>query len=73
MTTTLDSLVTPNAFPSPQIDSIQRVNNAGDVNVTFFITKDGQRVPASDAAQNYEKLSKAQLGSLVKLDVSVVV
>ncbi|KAL9955884.1 hypothetical protein ACROYT_G037281 [Oculina patagonica] len=51
------------------IDSIQRVNNAGDVNVTFFITKDGQRVPASDAVQNYQKLSKAQLGSLVKLDV----
>lgn len=39
--------------------------------MTYFITKDGQRVPASEAAQNYQKLSKAQLGSFVKLEVSV--
>ena len=41
--------------------------------MTFFITKDGQRVQASEAAQNYQKLSKAQLGSLVKLEVSVLI
>lgn len=51
------------------IASIQRVNNEGDVNVTYFITKDGQRLPASEAAQNYQKLSKAQLGSFVNLEV----
>lgn len=61
-------------FPfSQQIDSIERVNNDGDVNVTFFITKDGQRVPAPEAAENYQKLSKAQLGRLIVFDVSVTV
>ena len=55
---------------SQQIDNIQRVNNAGDVNVTFFVTQDGRQVPATEAAQNYQKLSKAELGSLIKLDVS---
>ena len=39
--------------------------------MTFFITQDGQRVPAPEAAQNYQKLSKAQLGSLINLEVSV--
>ena len=41
--------------------------------MTFFITQDGQRVPAPEAAQNYQKLSKAQLGSLINLEVSVSV
>ena len=39
--------------------------------MTYFITKDGQRLPASEAAQNYQKLSKAQLGSFVNLEVSM--
>lgn len=39
--------------------------------MTFFITQDGQRVPAPEAAQNYQKLSKAQLGSFINLEVSV--
>ena len=39
--------------------------------MTFFVTQDGQSVPASEAAQNYQKLSKAQLGSFIDLEVSV--
>ena len=39
--------------------------------MTFFVTQEGQNVPASEAAQNYQKLSKAQLGSFIDLEVSV--
>ncbi|KAJ7373638.1 hypothetical protein OS493_011247 [Desmophyllum pertusum] len=51
------------------IDSIQRVNNGDNVNVAFFITKDDQRLSGFDAAQNYQKFSKAELGNLIKFDV----
>ena len=41
--------------------------------MTFFVTEDGRRVPAAEAAQNYQKLSKAELGTFVDLEVSVSV
>lgn len=53
-----------------QVQSIQRLNNGDNVTVIFFVTKDGQRIPAPQAAQNYNRLSKDQFARLVKLDVS---
>ena len=47
------------------------MNNGDNVNVAFFITKDDQRLSGFDAAQNYQKFSKAQLGNWIKYDVSV--
>ena len=53
-----------------QIQSVQRLNNGNNVSVIFFVTKNGQRIPATQAAENYNRLNKDQFARLVKLDVS---
>lgn len=51
------------------VQSIERLANGSDVNVTFYVAKNGQLVPADQATQNYNKLNKRQFSSLLELDV----
>ncbi|XP_068761085.1 streptococcal hemagglutinin-like isoform X3 [Montipora capricornis] len=51
------------------VQSIERLANGRDVNVTFYVTKNGQLVPADQATQNYNKLNKGQFSTLLELDV----
>ena len=57
-------------FFSPQIQSIERVNNGDNVTVIFYITQAGQQVPASEATQNYNRLNRNQLKHFLNLEVS---
>ncbi|XP_068675121.1 streptococcal hemagglutinin-like isoform X2 [Montipora foliosa] len=50
------------------VQSIERLANGRDVNVTFYVTKNGQLVPADQATQNYNKLNKEQFSRLLELD-----
>ena len=56
-----------------QVQSIERLANGSDVNVTFYVTKNGQIVPANEASQTFNRLNKDSLRILLELDVSLYI
>lgn len=50
---------------------MERVNNGEVVNVTFFVSQDDRKVPASEAVQAYQRLTKAELGNFINFEVSL--
>lgn len=49
---------------------MERVNNGEVVNVTFFVSQDDRKVPAFEAVQAYQRLTKAELGNFINFEVS---
>ena len=49
---------------------MERVNNGEVVNATFFVSQDDRKVPASEAVQAYQRLTKAELGNFINFEVS---
>lgn len=54
-----------------QIQSIERLANASHVNATFYVTKNGEIVPANQASQTFHRLNKNMLAVILELQVSL--
>lgn len=54
-----------------QVQSIERLANASHVNVTFYVTKNGEIVPANQASQTFNRLNKNMLTVILKSEVSL--
>lgn len=45
--------------------------NASDVNVTFYVTRNGEIVPANQASQTFNRLNQNMLTVVLELEVSL--
>lgn len=54
-----------------QVHSIERLANASHVNATFYVTKNGEIVPANQASQTFNRLNKNMLTVILKSEVSL--
>lgn len=51
------------------VQSIERLANASHVNATFYVTKNGEIVPANQASQTFHRLNKNMLAVILELQV----
>ncbi|XP_067042708.1 serine-rich adhesin for platelets-like isoform X2 [Acropora muricata] len=51
------------------VHSIERLANASHVNATFYVTKNGEIVPANQASQTFNRLNKNMLTVILELEV----
>ena len=45
--------------------------NASDVNVTFYVTRNGEIVPANQASQTFNRLNQNMLTVVLEFEVSL--